>query len=176
MAAQGRELVGVGLGNDHVAHLAAVEAVLQVVGGEQHGGGDHHGAELDAAEHQLPQRQFVAEHEQHAVAALDAHVAQPVGDLRGALAHLAKAALDFAAVLFDDVQRRGLVTARHVVEVVQRPVEFAQLRPAEILVGIFIVAAVLLQKVARGEEGIARLLGADAGVGRVGSGHVRVSL
>ena len=78
------ELGGLLAGHGHVLDAAALQPVAQVFGRQQHGGGDHHGAELDAGQHQLPQRQLVAEHQQHAVAALDALGTQPVGDLVGA--------------------------------------------------------------------------------------------
>ena len=152
-AGQRGKLGGVLAGHHHVAHVAALQPVLQIVGRKQHGGRDHHRAELDAGQHQLPQRQLVAQHQQHAVAAAHALGTQPVGDLVGAFAELRKAALHLAAVLAHDVQGRGFVAARHGVEVVERPVERAQLRPAEVAVGGGVVGAVLQQEVARRDEG-----------------------
>ena len=67
--------------------VAAIEPVAQVVGCQQRGGGNQHGAELDGREHDLPQRHLVAEHHQDAVATPDADVAQEVGNAVGACRH-----------------------------------------------------------------------------------------
>ena len=64
-----------------VAHLAAVDAVRQVARPQQGGGRDDDRAELDGGEHDLPERRDVAEHEEHAVTAVDADLLQPRGHL-----------------------------------------------------------------------------------------------
>jgi hypothetical protein len=75
---------------------------------------DHHRAELDRGEHGLPQRHFVAEHDQDALAALDALLAQPVGDAVRARRHLGKRQLRLATVFLDDPQRRIVVALARV--------------------------------------------------------------
>ena len=62
---------------DHVLDLAALDAVGEVARTEQGGRRDDDGTELDAGEHDLPERHHVAEHEQHPVAAVDTFLLQP---------------------------------------------------------------------------------------------------
>ena len=83
VARQTLELVGMGSADHDVLDLAAVDAVIEVFRREQRGGGDHDRAELDGGQHGLPQRHFVAKHDQDALTALDALLAQPVGDAVG---------------------------------------------------------------------------------------------
>ena len=163
-AGQRFELDRLGAGRDHVPHLAALHAVAQVFGRQQHRGRNQHRAELDRREHHLPQRQLVAQHHQHAVTALHAQTAQMVGDLGRALRHLAKAAFHLAAVLTDDPQRGCVGTlgvARHPVEMVQRPIEFGQLWPAEFTRGGDLVVTQTKQQVAGFKK---RVDGVHAGV------------
>ena len=132
-------------------HLPALEAVAQVVGGQQRGGRDQHRAELDRRQHGFPQRQFVAEHQQDAVAAPHAQAAQVVGDLVRSHGELAERALRLAAVLADDPQggRIGQCRiARHRVEMVERPVEFGQRRPVELAHRSGLVGAQAQQQIA----------------------------
>ena len=152
IARQVLELVGVRLADHHMPDLAALDAVDEVFGGQQRGRGDHHRAELDRGEHGLPQRHFVAEHDQDALAALDALLAQPVGDAVRARRHLGEGQPGFAAVFLDDPQRRVVVALGHGIEVVQRPVELLEPGPLEAGVGGRVVAAVLQQEVARREK------------------------
>ena len=92
---------------------------------------------------------FVAEHQQHAVAASCAELAQEVGDLRFERADSSANEPDrLVAVLVDDVQRRRLVAARHRIEVVERPVEVVERRPPERPKGRFIVGAMLQAEIA----------------------------
>ena len=73
-----------GIGN-HKARAASGKAVLQIIAGEQRGGGDHHRAEFHRRQHHLPQRHNIAEHEQNAIPALHAKHAQPIGNAVGSL-------------------------------------------------------------------------------------------
>ncbi|MCY1350237.1 hypothetical protein D9M69_364650 [compost metagenome] len=172
------ELVSMGAADHQVANLAALDAVAQVVGGQQGGGGDHHGAELEGRQHGFPQRDMVAEHQQDALATAHAQLAQVVGDAVGAFGQLGEAVALLAAVLLDDPQRRCLVAPGQRIEVVQRPVELAQLRPAEVARGGGVVAAVGQQEVAGGQEGAA--VGVHAAppagwMGRSRSGYAFIS-
>ncbi|MCY1347415.1 hypothetical protein D9M69_335220 [compost metagenome] len=153
VARQAVELRGIGAAGDDVADPAAVEAVAQVFGGEQGGGGDDHRADLERAQHDLPERHFVAEHQQDALAALHAELAQVVGDAVGAAGQVLEAVALLAALVADDPERRGIVARGHGVEVVQRPVEFLELRPAEVTHGGGVVGAVGQEEVACSQEG-----------------------
>jgi hypothetical protein len=143
-----------GMAHDHMLDVAAVEAVAQVIAHQQRGGRDHHRAQLDQAQHRLPQRALVGQHQQHAVAAPHALGAQPVGRLAGTLRQLGKAQLLLAPVLLDDPQGRRFVAPGHHVEVVQGPVEAIQGGPPETGVGGGVVLAVVLQKLAGLEKGL----------------------
>ena len=66
-----------------MAGAAALEPVGEIVCGQQRRCGDDHGAELHRRQHDFPQRDDVAEHQQDAVAAFDAEGAQAVGDAVG---------------------------------------------------------------------------------------------
>jgi hypothetical protein len=148
VARQAGELVGVRVADDHVPHLTPVEAVAQVVGSEQRRCRRQYRAELDRRQHRVPQRYFVAEHHQDAIATLDALAAQPVGDLVRALRHLRIGHLLFRAVLVHHPQRRPVVALRHHVEVIQRPVELGQLRRLVIAIRGLVVRAVRLKEIA----------------------------
>ncbi len=102
---------------------AALDPVSQVGRAQGGGGREDHRAELHHGEHRLPQFHLVAEHDHHPVAAPHPLLCQPSGYLVGAVDHLSEAVLRFAAVLFDDPQRRGVVVPRVDVEPVDRPVE-----------------------------------------------------
>jgi len=147
---------------DHVPDGTALEAVGQIVGADQRGGGHDHRAQLHARQHGFPQRHLVGQQQHHAVPARHAQPAQPVGHLRRALGHAREAELVLAAVLVDDPQRGCVVAAGQRVEVIERPVEFIELGPAEIAVGGRVVLAMPEQEIARGQEG------GHAGAGRCG--------
>ncbi|MNY49217.1 hypothetical protein D3C86_1846160 [compost metagenome] len=98
---------------------------------------------------------MVAQHQQDALAAAYAQLAQVVGHAIGTLGQLGKAVTLLAAVLLDYPQRRGLIARGHDVEIVQRPVKLVQLRPAEVTHGGGVVAAMGQQKVAGGKKGVA---------------------
>ena len=68
--------------------------------------------------------------------------------------HLGEGKLRLAAVFLDDPQRRVVVALGHRIEVVQRPVELLQLGPLEAGVGRRVIAAVLQQEIARGENSV----------------------
>ncbi len=143
------ELRRIGRGDDQVAHAAAVEPVLQVARGQQRGGGDHHGAKLHGGQHGFPQRHDIAEHQQDAVAALDAEGAEAVGQAARRGGEFGEAAR--GGTVAGDVQR-GLVGERaageFTVEPVQGVVEGVQFRPAEIAVRGGVVGALREQEVA----------------------------
>ena len=164
-----------GRGDDH-PHPAALEAVDQVVAAEQLRGRDHHRADLDAGQHQLPQRHLVAQHQQHPVAARNAQRFEPVRDPGRSRRHLRIADDLLAAVVGDDPQRGAVVVVRQVVEVVQRPVEMRQLWPAKARLRSVMVAAVGQQKIARSAvvgQVLAHccLLVTGSGEEAAGSGH-----
>lgn len=132
---------------DHqVAHLAALDTVTQVIGVEQGSGGDDHGAQLERSQHGFPQRDIVAEHQQHAFAPAHTQGAQVVGHLVGARRELLEAVALLAAVLFDDPQRIRRVAFCHRIEVVQGPVERVQVWPTEVAHGGGVVGTVSEQK------------------------------
>ena len=133
-----------------MANAAPVDAILQVLRGQQRGGGDHDRPELERAQHALPQRDFVAENQQDAVSAPDAVGTQKVRNLRRALRHLPERALQLAAVLVDDPEGGRIVVLPQRIEVVERPVEAIELRPLELPCDLWLIGAVLEQEVARG--------------------------
>ena len=150
------ELAGVRRADDDVADAAALEAVPQVVGGEERGGRDDHRAELHAGEHHLPQRRHVAEHQEHGVAAPDALGTEEVRGLARAPGELGEGQLDLASALVDDPQGGAVVAPRHLVEVVERPVEPVEPRPPEVPARRVVVGSMGEQEVARFEEGTCR--------------------
>ena len=132
--------------------MAALEAVAQVFGGQQGSGRDHHGAELERGQHAFPQRELVAEHQQDAVAAPHAASAQEVGDLGRALDHLRKVRFCSLPSSLTIHSAGCSLPSRHRVEVVERPVEAVQHRPAEVAHRADLVAAMGEQEVARGQK------------------------
>ena len=74
------EFPGLGRCRDDMARPASVEPVGEIVGCQQGRGRDDHGAQFHRRQHDFPQRHDVAEHQQDAVAAVDAESAQTVGD------------------------------------------------------------------------------------------------
>jgi len=54
VAAQRCELAGFRRGGDHVVHLAALQAIDQIVMGQQQGCRNRHRAQLDDGEHHFP--------------------------------------------------------------------------------------------------------------------------
>ncbi|MCY1250563.1 hypothetical protein D9M72_642140 [compost metagenome] len=78
-----------------------------------------------------------------------------VGDAVGTAGQVAKAVALLAALVADYPEGGGIVVPGHVVEVVQRPVELAQLRPAEVTHGSGVVGTVGEQEIASGEERLA---------------------
>ena len=82
------ELGGIAGGGHDMLRPPAREPVGEIGGREQCRRRDHHGAELHRREHRLPQRRDVAEHHQHAVAALHAERAQRIGEAARAFGKL----------------------------------------------------------------------------------------
>ena len=123
--------------HDRVADAAALEPVLEVRFGQERGRGNDDGAQFHQREHRLPQRTNVRQQQEHAVAARDAERAQVVRDL-------VRARLQFAEAqsllgLADEPQRRAV--PRQMVEMVERPVEAVELRPAELAHGRVVIRA-----------------------------------
>ncbi|MCY1173037.1 hypothetical protein D9M73_131860 [compost metagenome] len=149
------ELVDMGATDHQVGNMATLDAVAQVVGGQQGGGGNDHSAEFEGGQHGFPQSDVIAEHQQDAFAAAHAQGTQVIGHLVGARGQLLEAVALFAAVLFDDPQGIGLVALGHGVKVIQSPVELGQLWPAEITHSCGVIGAVFQQEVSGGEERLA---------------------
>ncbi len=80
---------------------------------------------------------------------------QVVGHLVGTRGQLLEAVALFAAVFFDDPQGVGLVALGHRIEVIQRPVEFVQLRPTEVPRGSGVVGTMGQQEITSFDEGLA---------------------
>ncbi|MNL03853.1 hypothetical protein D3C87_1244010 [compost metagenome] len=152
---QSVELVDMGATDHQVANMATLDAVAQVIGGQQRGSGNDHGADFEGGQHGFPQGDIVTEHQQDAFAAAHAQGTQVIGHLVGARCQLLEAVALFAAVLFDDPQGVGLVAFGHGIEVIQRPVEFVQLRPAEVTYGGGVVGTVGQQEITSVQEGLA---------------------
>ena len=135
-----------------MAGVAALEPVAQVLHGEQRRGGNDDRSQLHGRQHDLPNGDHVGQHDHEAVAAADAMLAQEVGHLVGAARHLLEAQLQFRAAVVQDPERGLLVALRIGIEVIQRPVEPGELRPAEFAVGGLVVFTMAEEEVARGEE------------------------
>jgi hypothetical protein len=138
---------------DHVAHVAAHHPVLQVGRLKQRRGRDDDRAELHRGEHDLPQRDDVAEHEQHVVAAPHPQATQPVRHLPGSGRHGRVADRLVGAVVADYAQRQpfGMLGGDHV-EPVERPVELVERGPGEAGHGRVVVGPVGKQQVTRRPE------------------------
>jgi hypothetical protein len=137
-----------------VFHAAAGEAVGEVGLVQERGGGDDDGAELDGGEHDFPERDDVAEHEQDAVTALDAEGAHGVGDAVGTLGELGEG--EGGRTLAFDLEGRVVgqrAACQLRVEPIEREVELVHHRPAEIAVGGGVVRAVVEQELAGLLEG-----------------------
>ena len=158
VARQIREFRRVARTGDDVAHVAALQAVAQVVGRQQRRRRDHDHPHLDGRQHEVPERHLVAEHHQQPVAAPHPDRAHEVGHPVGALRHLGEGQARLRAVFLDHPEGRARVAGGHGVEVVQRPVEVRQRGPAEVAVGRLVIVAVPEQEIARLEEGL-QLLG-----------------
>ncbi|MNP19727.1 hypothetical protein D3C76_1122680 [compost metagenome] len=143
-------------GTDHqMANLATFDTIGQVIASQQCGGRDDHGAKLEGGQHGFPQGDVVAKHQQDALATAHAKGTQVVGHLVGARGQLLEAVALLAAVFFDDPQGVGLVAFGHGIEVIQRPVEFTQLRPLEVPCGSGVVGTVGQQEITSFDEGLA---------------------
>ncbi len=137
---------------DDVASVAALEPVAQVFHGEKRRGGNDDGSQLHGRQHDLPDGDHVGQHDHQAVAAADATLAQEVGYLVGTSRHLLEAQLQFRAAFVQNPERGFLVALGIGIEVIQRPVEPGELRPAEFAVGGLVVFTMAEEEVARGEE------------------------
>jgi 8-oxo-dGTP pyrophosphatase MutT (NUDIX family) len=137
---------------DDMPDTAAREAVEEIVAVQQSRRRNDHDPELHRRQHAFPQRRHIAEHQQQAVAAADAEAAQPVGDPVRPLGELGKGEPGFAAPLIDEPQTRAVVATRHRVEIIERPVEPVEHRPAKIAVGSLVIPAMGEQEIARLEK------------------------
>src|SRR5579864_8728526 len=72
-------------GANNMPHVAAGNAVRNIIRREQRSSGNNHRAQLDHGQHGLPQRRNVAQHEQHAVATLYAEAAVVISEAIGPL-------------------------------------------------------------------------------------------
>ena len=140
-----------GVGQDP-AHLAALDAIGQIGTRQQGGGRNDHRTDLDRRQHGLPERDFVAQHQQDAITGTRAAPDQKVGDLRGTTRQFGVAQLGLGARLLDDMQGRCRVVARHRIEVVDCPVEAIKPGPGEGGVGRRMIGAQREQLVAGGKK------------------------
>ena len=132
LARHARELVDVARVGDDVPHPAARDAVAQIGGPDGRRRRHDDRAELHDGEHEIPQFDLVAEHEDDRVTALHALLCEPRGDGVGAARHLVVRHLERRAVLLDDDDGCAVVAARDGVEPVDRPVEaVADIGPRE---------------------------------------------
>ena len=145
----------VGAAHHQVGDAPALHPILQIGVAEQSGGGHHHGAQLEGAEQRLPQRHLVAQHHQDAFAAAHTLGAQEIGGAIRRLAQLGEAVALFPALGVEAPQRRTGMLLCKAIEMVQRPVELFQLRPAEIADGGGVVGAMAQQEVPRFAKGVA---------------------
>ena len=148
------ELRRLGLLGHHVPHVAPRHPVFQVGRLQQRRRGDDDRAQLHRRQHHLPQRDDVAQHEQHPVAAPHPEPAQPGRDLRRPRRQAPVADRLVGPVVADHPQRDPVgMLGRDRVEPVEGPVELVQLRPAELGPGRVVVLAVVQQQVTGRAEG-----------------------
>src|SRR5690242_13079523 len=76
-----------------------------------------------------------------------------IGDAIGPLDEFGEAHLHLAAALVDKPQCRLPVAARERVEMVERPIEALEFRPAELAIGGVVILAIPQQEVTGGTEG-----------------------
>ena len=143
--------------------VAALDAIGEVRLGQQRGGRDDDGAELDRSEHHLPQRGDIAQRQEDAVAALDAR-ARAASWRPGSTAAPSQRtspwsrAPDAVSTIHSAGRSATAGSAPSAVEPVDRPVERHRVRPAEAGIGARVVLAVVQQKLPRlGERGHRRL-------------------
>ena len=147
------ELVDMIPGCDHVRDRAALEAVLQVVAADRQRRGQDDRTDLGEREHRLPELDLIAEHQQDCVPLLDSSRPQPVPELVRARRHLVERPRHALTAFLDDHQGGRVISARDVVEPVDRPVERAvDLRPRELRERSRVVLAKLVKLIARGAE------------------------
>ena len=154
LARHARELVDVARVGDDVPHPAARDAVAQIGGPDGRRRRHDDRAELHDGEHEIPQFDLVAEHEDDRVTAPHALLCEPRGDGVGAARHLVVRHLERRAVLLDDDDGCAVVAARDGVEPVDRPVEsFADVGPGERREGVGVTPAQLEQRITGGAVG-----------------------
>jgi hypothetical protein len=146
------ELAGLGRGGDHRADPAAGDAIGQIRRTQQGRGGDHDRAQLHRRQHGLPKGYDIAQHQQDALAAPDAEAPQVIGDLVRAPAEIGEGEPALGPGVIDDPKRGSVLAILDPIEIVERPVEPRQARPAEGLIGGRIVVAMAHQEIARRQE------------------------
>ena len=114
---------------DDMPDASAIDAVLKISSREQRRRRCHDDAKLDRGEQRLPERHFVAEHQQQAVAASCAEAAQEVCDAIRRRRQFREGPDRLRAVFFDNVQGGTIVAGGDGIEVVERPVEVLLSRP-----------------------------------------------
>jgi len=146
------ELRDVVRARDDVADVTTINAILEIGGREEGRGGGDDDTELDRGEERFPERDLVAEHQHQAVAPSRAHAAQVVRDTVRCCRQFREGADGLGSVLFDNVQGRTIVAGGDRIEVVERPVEVMECRPAKTVERFVIIGSVLQDEVATLQE------------------------
>ena len=154
-APQTLELPGQRPLRDDGTHVAAREAVLKVRPLQQGRRRNHYRAQLDGGQHGFPQGHHIAQHDEHPVARTHALRGEKVGDLIRAARQGGKTHGLIQAAVIDHPQRRPVIARRHPVEVVQRPIEVRDSRPAKGMQGLLMREALAQQAIAQFDECIA---------------------
>ena len=110
----------------------ALYPIAQIVALEERRRGNHDCAEPDRGEHRFPQRHAVGQHDEESVALLEALRVEEARHLSRAARQLGERERPIAARIVDDAQRWRVVARGDHVEVVVRPVELLEGRPAEL--------------------------------------------
>ena len=146
--AEAVEFAGFRRCRDDVPRPPAFEPVGEIDRRQQRRRRNDHRAELHRRQHRLPQRHYVAEHQQHPVATLHPQAAQPVGDPVRPVRKFRER--DPRRAVADDFQRRlvGAAAARQFgVEPVERPIEIRRIGPAKVTISGRVIGAIRDQKV-----------------------------
>jgi hypothetical protein len=148
------ELPGlVGRGDDMLG-TAAGDAVLEVAGPGRRRRRHDHGAELHDGEHEVPELDLVAEHEDDRIALADPLGGEPSGDAIGAGGEGVESELTARAVVLDDDQGGAVIAPGDGVEPVDGPVEaVTDVGEGELGNGALVVLAQSDELVPRGAEG-----------------------
>ena len=135
-----------------MSYAATRNSIPQIVTRKKTGGRNQDHTQLDCREHDLPQRRFVAEHDQEVITTFHVMRAQPVRDLVGTSSERREGQATLCTRFLDNPQRRILVANSHRVEVIERPIELGDARPYEAFARAVVVHALSEKEVARLEE------------------------